>query len=274
MSPAVSVVMPIFNESATIAGSVQQVLALLRPSDELILVDGESVDDSLDKVAQVISSRQPDQALVRVLSARKGRANQMNAGARAAQGDVLLFLHADTSLSQSAWTELLTCLDHVRAGVRFWGRFDVRIVGKSMWLPVIGWFMNRRSRLSRIATGDQCLFLTRSLFNRIGGYFDQPLMEDIELCKTLKTQPDALFLPLSGPVLTSGRRWDEQGAWRTILLMWRFRFMYWRGANAYDLARKYRDVRSQMSHEDRAASNLAGLTSEAEANKAATEKAT
>ena len=235
--------MPVYNEELNIGIIVPALLRLLREGDELLIVDGESTDQTVSAAKALIEQHQC-QDRVRVLSARKGRANQMNQGGRQAQGDLLVFLHADTVLTEQAWAELLVCLEKAKPGVRFWGRFDVVVQGKSKWLPVISWFMNRRSRLTRIATGDQVIFLTRALFNRIGGYFDQPLMEDIELCKTLKTQPDAVFLPLPGPVYTSGRRWDEFGAWATIVLMWRFRWRYWRGANAFDLARQYSDVRT------------------------------
>lgn len=240
---SISVVMPVYNEELNIGAIVPFILKILRANDELLIVDGESTDQTVSAAMSLIEQHNCGNQ-VRVLSARKGRANQMNQGARQAKGDLLVFLHADTLITEQAWAELLVCLETAKPGARFWGRFDVTIQGQSKWLPLVAWFMNRRSRLSRIATGDQVIFVTRALFSRIGGYFDQPLMEDIELCKTLKTQPDALFLPLSGPVLTSGRRWDEYGAWPTILLMWRFRWRYWRGANAFDLARQYSDVRT------------------------------
>lgn len=242
---SISLIIPVFNEAQSVAQVLKGMVPLLREQDDLIVVDGESTDQTFETVEKWLGDSKPA-CKAQVIRSRKGRAFQMNTGARQAEGDLLVFLHADTVLTEKAWAELLLCLETCKPGVRFWGRFNVSIQGQSKWLPVIAWFMNRRSRLSRIATGDQCIFVTRPLFNRIGGYFDQPLMEDIELCKTLKTQPDALFLALDGPVLTSGRRWDQNGAWETILLMWRFRYQYWRGANAYDLARQYRDVRGQL----------------------------
>jgi hypothetical protein len=124
-----------------------------------------------------------------------------------------------------------------QAGAR-WGRFDVHIEGRSAWLPVIATLMNWRSRLTGIATGDQALFVETSLFRRLGGYAALPLMEDIELCRRLRAiDPPAC---LQERVLTSGRRWESRGVWRTILLMWRLRWRYWRGTPAEELARAYR----------------------------------
>lgn len=240
-SMPISIVIPVRNEEPSVEAIVLQTLTLLDEQDELIVVDGESTDRSLS----ILKSLQVDNPRLQVLSSRAGRAAQMNAGARKAKGEVLLFLHADTALSPQAWSELKQTLKTASQAARFWGRFDVRISGKSHWLPIVSRMMNWRSRFSRICTGDQAIFISTSLFNRIGQFPDQPLMEDVEICKTLKTQSDALFLPLNGPVTTSGRRWDEAGAWPTILLMWRFRFLYWRGTNAYDLAMQYREIRSR-----------------------------
>lgn len=236
-----SIVMPVRNEAATIESVVQHTLSLLGEGDELIVVDGESTDTSMSLLKDI----QLKNPRLRVISSRSGRAVQMNAGARKAKGEVLLFLHADTVIPMEAWAQLKYILQTKLELSRFWGRFDVRIVGKSLWLPVVSRMMNWRSRWTRICTGDQAIFISASLFNRIGQFPDQPLMEDVEICKTLKTQSDALFIPLAGPVCTSGRRWDESGAWPTIILMWRFRLMYWRGTNAYDLAMQYREIRSR-----------------------------
>jgi rSAM/selenodomain-associated transferase 2 len=158
----------------------------------------------------------------------------MNAGAAVARGAVLLFLHADTRLPQGA-------ADAVQAALRRgagWGRFDVAIDGRARVLPLVAAAMNLRSRLTGIATGDQALFVRRALFERLGGYAAIPLMEDIELsCRLLATGRPAC---LRERVLTSGRRWDEHGAWRTIALMWRLRWRYWRGTPAEVLAQAYR----------------------------------
>jgi rSAM/selenodomain-associated transferase 2 len=159
----------------------------------------------------------------------------MNAGAALATGDVLLFLHADTQLPEDAEISIVRALADNRLS---WGRFDVRISGRPFMLRVVSRMMNLRSRLTGIATGDQAMFVTRTAFDAAGGFPDQPLMEDIELSSRL--------LSLSRPaciarcVTTSGRRWETRGVWRTILLMWRLRWDYWRGVPARQLAETYR----------------------------------
>jgi rSAM/selenodomain-associated transferase 2 len=159
----------------------------------------------------------------------------MNAGARLAAGDVLLFLHADTRLPADALTSINIAM---QTESRCWGRFDVRIIGNSRLFPVISWFMNLRSRWSSIATGDQAIFVRHKTFRDLDGFASLPLMEDIELCKRLrKLSPPAC---LDTPVTTSGRRWESNGVWRTILLMWRLRWVYWRGVPATHLAGEYR----------------------------------
>jgi hypothetical protein len=119
-----------------------------------------------------------------------------------------------------------------------WGRFDVRINGRSPLLHVVAWLMNQRSRWTGIATGDQALFVQRALFQRIGGFPDQPLMEDIEISRRLRKL--ARPFCLRQRVVTSGRRWDTRGVWRTIFLMWRLRWLYWRGVPPQVLAEAYR----------------------------------
>ncbi|WP_341236289.1 TIGR04283 family arsenosugar biosynthesis glycosyltransferase [uncultured Limnobacter sp.] len=238
--PFVSIVMPVYNEvpgpgDDSLSVRIHALIELLRQGDELLLVDGGSTDHSWATLQLLAVHPQ-----VTLIQSGKGRAQQMNSGAAQARGEVLLFLHADTVLNSEAWSALLTKLNEC-----LWGRFDVRIEGKSAWLPVVAWFMNRRSRLSKIGTGDQALFVSRALFNRVGGFPDQSLMEDIELCKRLKRVAPRQFLAISSPVFTSGRRWDLNGAWATILLMWRFRFLYWRGVSAETLAKLYADTRQK-----------------------------
>jgi rSAM/selenodomain-associated transferase 2 len=220
-----SIVMPVLDEAAHIASTLAALAPLRAQGMRLIVVDGGSRDGTLQRCATA--------ADVLVTSPR-GRARQMNAGARAATGDALLFLHADTTLPPNALALVAEALTH-----HAWGRFDVHIAGRSRWLPVVAAFMNLRSRLTGIATGDQALFMRREAFDAVGGFPDQALMEDIELCKRLRRHAGAPAC-LRAEVITSGRRWDERGAWRTIVLMWRLRWLYWRGVNADHLAAAYR----------------------------------
>ena len=169
-----------------------------------------------------------------VIDSARGRAAQMNAGARAAHGDSLLFLHADSRLPIDADFLIKDALSRSHIA---WGRFDVAIEGKHVMLPIIAAFMNARSRVSGIATGDQGIFATRAAFEACGGFPDQPLMEDIEFSSRMKK-----FAPpvcLADKIITSGRRWEKHGVARTILLMWRLRFDYWRGVDPRELAIRY-----------------------------------
>jgi rSAM/selenodomain-associated transferase 2 len=169
-----------------------------------------------------------------VLASPRGRALQMNAGAAAARHAVLLFLHADTRLPAGAAADIAGALER-GAG---WGRFDVRIVGRPWMLRVVALLMNLRSRASGIATGDQAIFVRRDLFDAVGRFPEQPLMEDIELSRRLRRHARPACLP--SRVATSGRRWESRGVWRTIVLMWWLRWRYWRGTPADELARAYR----------------------------------
>ena len=213
------------NERAQLPELLTHLRTFAAESAEIVLVDGGSEDDSVAYARA---------AGFLVLNSARGRARQMNAGADVASGAILLFLHADTRLAPDA-------LAQVRAAIRAercWGRFNVRITGTNPSLAVVARMMNWRSCLSGIATGDQAIFVGKAAFVAVGGFPEQPLMEDIELSKRLKRLARPLCLP--GPVLTSGRRWQERGVWRTILLMWRLRWAYWRGASAEVIAERYR----------------------------------
>ncbi|MCV2369365.1 TIGR04283 family arsenosugar biosynthesis glycosyltransferase [Roseateles oligotrophus] len=225
MSPTISVILPMLNEAAGIQACLNALAGLRERGAEVIVVDGGSKDDSV-----ALSQGLADQ----FIQAPRGRAKQMMAGATAARANVLLFLHADTRLPEGADRAIANALD---AGAQ-WGRFDVKITGRSSMLPVIAAMMNRRSRWSGIATGDQAMFVQRELFERVGGFPDQPLMEDIELSKRLRAVAPPACLPET--VLTSGRRWEQHGVWRTIFLMWRLRWLYWRGVAPATLAAQYK----------------------------------
>jgi rSAM/selenodomain-associated transferase 2 len=220
-----SIVMPVLDEAARIDATLAALAPLRALGAELIVVDGGSQDGTPTRCAGAADL---------VFVSPRGRARQMNAGAKAASGAALLFLHADTTLAPDALALVAAALAQ-----RAWGRFDVRIAGRSRWLPLVAASMNARSRLSGIATGDQALFMRREAFEAVGGFPDQPLMEDVEICRRLRRRAGAPAC-LRARVHTSGRRWDERGAWRTIILMWRLRLLYWLGVRADRLAAAYR----------------------------------
>ena len=225
MKPVLSIVMPALNEAAGIEVTLAALQPLRARGVEIVLADGGSADGTAHLAAPWVDA---------MVTSPRGRAVQMNAGAALARGEVLLFLHADTRLPPLADVLALQAL----AGGADWGRFDVRIVGRPWMLRVVAAMMNLRSRLSGIATGDQAIFVHRAAFDRVGGFPVQPLMEDIELSRRLKrlSRPACL----RARVGTSGRRWEQRGVWRTILLMWRLRWRYWRGESAVRLAEAYR----------------------------------
>lgn len=222
--PKVSIVIPVLDEAANIAAALAALQPLRRAGVETIVVDGGS-RDATRALARPLADR--------VVAAPRGRATQMNAGAAAAGGDILVFLHADTTLPPDAVAAVETAL----AGPHDWGRFDVAIAGSHPMLAVVGMLMNARSRFSGIATGDQAVFVRRSAFEAVGGFPAIPLMEDVALSRALKRlSPPAA---LRQRVVTSGRRWERHGIFRTIVLMWRLRAAYALGADPHRLARRY-----------------------------------
>ena len=227
-----AIVVPTLNEAATVERSLRQLEPLRRRGVVVVVVDGGSADATLARATPLAD---------RVLAAPRGRALQMNAGARSPEAlgaDVLLFLHADTTLPEDADRSVLRALANSE---RVWGRFDVSIEGGSPWLRIVSAAMNLRSRMTGIATGDQALFIERSSFVALDGFAPIPLMEDIDFCARAKrlSRP----LALRARVRTSGRRWERDGVWRTILLMWQLRWAYFFGADPAQLAQRYRDPR-------------------------------
>jgi len=220
-----SIIVPMLNEVAQLPELFAHLLLFQRAACEIVFADGGSVDGSAS-FAEV--------AGFTVLKTAPGRARQMNAGAAHASGNVLLFLHADTRLPEAAIHHIALTL---ASGNHGWGRFDVCITGRAYMLRVISRLMNWRSRITGIATGDQAIFVRRKLFEQIQGFPDQALMEDVELCKRLLSYSRPACI--AHCVLTSGRRWETRGVWRTIFLMWRLRWAYWRGADAAKLADLY-----------------------------------
>jgi len=218
----VSIIMPVLNEAPALTSFLQH--HVIPESCELIIVDGGSSDGGLGDLP----------GRVRVIQSARGRARQMNAGAEAACGEVLFFLHVDSVLPHN-WLEFLRQFWH---SDKAWGRFDVQLTGSHTWFRVIEFMMNQRSRFSGIATGDQGIFVLRSEFARLSGYADIPLMEDIEISRRLKRVSSPFCI--SEQLTTSSRRWETYGILRTILLMWRLRLYYFLGVPPEHLARFYK----------------------------------
>jgi rSAM/selenodomain-associated transferase 2 len=223
----ISVIIPVLNEETSIALTLRSLVELT--PFEVIIVDGGSTD----RTAEICQ-----QFAVKLLASQRGRARQMNLGARQASGDVLLFLHADTGLPASAFTDIATALGNPRY---VGGRFDVELDGKHWMLKIVGAMINYRSRLSKVGTGDQAIFVRREVFERLGGYPDIPMMEDIAFCRALKRIGDVACL--RSRVMTSARRWERDGVWRTILTMWVLKFLYFAGVPPARLKRFYADSR-------------------------------
>lgn len=220
-----SIIIPTLDEAARIVATLESLGDLRRRGHEVIVADGGSRD-----ATAALARDLADQ----VVCSPAGRAEQMNAGARAAAGDVLLFLHADSRLPAEADRLLLQGL---AAGGLAWGRFDVQIAGTHPLLRLVESMMNLRSRLTRICTGDQGIFVRREAFAAIGGYPRQELMEDIAISVRLRRLSAPLCL--RERCLTSARRWESEGVLRTIVLMWWLRLQYALGAAPARLARSY-----------------------------------
>lgn len=224
----ISVIIPALNEAPRIAGTIHAIAD--QAFAEILVIDGGSTDRTVTEGGRT--------GLARILASPPGRGIQMNKGARAAKGEVLLFLHADTRLPDGAKARIETALqDPLVLG----GRFDVQFDSPSRWSRVIAAFMNSRSRLTRIATGDQALFVRRTVFEQLGGYPEIPLMEDVEFSARLKRA--GATVALRDRVTTSFRRWEQRGPLRTILLMWGLRLGYWSGIAPTRLSRWYAAVR-------------------------------
>jgi rSAM/selenodomain-associated transferase 2 len=216
--------MPVLDEAERLAEALRALQPLRQRGVRVVVVDGGSRDQTLQ-----IARDHADLAL----HAPRGRASQMNAGAAASPARVLLFLHADTRLPEQADALVQRAM---RRG-HGWGRFDVRLDSARPMLRLVAHMMNLRSRLTGIATGDQALFVRHEVFTAVGGFPDLPLMEDISLCRRLKHHgPPAC---LRERVVTSARRWERHGVWRTIWLMWRLRAAYFFGADPARLAAQY-----------------------------------
>jgi rSAM/selenodomain-associated transferase 2 len=220
-----SIIIPVLNEASNLRRLLPS-LPQTCPGAEVIVVDGGSSDETLDVLQRFL--------VARLVASPRGRARQMNAGAREARGEILLFLHADSLLPDGAGEMIQAALaDPQIVG----GRFDVRLDSPRPIFRVIAFLMNLRSRLTRIATGDQALFVRRTIFGTMGGYLEIPLMEDVEFTKRLKRHGKIACLRLS--VTASARKWEREGVLRTAILMWTLRLLYFLGASPAQLHRFY-----------------------------------
>ncbi|MGH8630834.1 MAG: TIGR04283 family arsenosugar biosynthesis glycosyltransferase [Burkholderiales bacterium] len=224
-SRGLSIIVPTLNEAAVVVSFLESLQSLRQEGAELILADGGSRDGTVGLAAPLVD---------RTLTTPRGRALQMNAGARVAEGEVLLFLHADSCLPHGAARLIL---EGLRDSGRSWGRFDVRLSGAHPLLRAIEFLMNLRSRLTGIATGDQAMFVTGEAYRAAGGFPEIALMEDIAMSARLKRAGAPLCLDAC--VVSSSRRWESRGILRTVVLMWRLRLSYFLGADPERLARIY-----------------------------------
>lgn len=252
----ISVIMPVLNEELILEKTLSHTVAL--SFDEVIVVDGSSQDCTREIVAELQARGSRREAIgqesslnlprtshpelsvpaLTLLTTLPGRACQMNAGAAMSAGDVLVFVHADTRLPLDARTRIEQALSNpAYAG----GRFDVQFEPDTRWGRIISRMMNWRSRWSGIATGDQAIFVRRACFERLGGFSDVPIMEDIDFTRRLKRA--GRVAAVQSPAVTSYRRWEQGGPLKTVTLMWLLRGLYWMGISAHALTRLYAHVR-------------------------------
>jgi rSAM/selenodomain-associated transferase 2 len=231
MISTLSIIIPVLNEAGIIVSALSCLQAFRSAGQEIIVVDGGS-SDGTPVLSEPLANR--------VISSPRGRARQMNAGARIASGGILLFLHADTLLPKNSDRLILSGM--ARTGKK-WGRFDVFLSGDHSLFPIIAWLMNLRSRITCIATADQAIFVEKGLFEAVHGFPEIDLMEDIALSKILKRTGKPLCL--WHRVLTSSRRWERNGILRTVLQMWLQRLAYFLGVDPRHLARCYNAMKER-----------------------------
>ncbi len=224
MNCKLSIIVPVFNEASQIEQCLNKLQILRKSGHEVIVVDGGSSDNT-----DLLASPLCDQ----LIQSQKSRSIQMNVGAKKASGDVLLFLHADTSLPST----VVELFSEINKSENFWGRFDVSLSGHHLLFRIIEQCMNIRSRLTGIATGDQVLFVSKKMFNEINGFPEIALMEDIAISRILLKRSKPICF--KDKVLSSSRRWEHNGIIKTILKMWLLRLLYYFHFDTNSLAKLY-----------------------------------
>lgn len=223
---SISIIVPVLNEAADIQNTLCNLRHACNADDQIIVVDGGSSDDTCT-LAEALCNQ--------VVVSEKGRARQLNAGAAVAVHSILWFVHADTAVPANSASIVARALKNTPS----WGRFNVKFTSPKAAFSVIAFFINWRSRLTGVATGDQAIFISRELFDSVNGFPDLPLMEDVDISKALKRHQPPVCL--KERVTTSSRRWEKNGVLRTVLLMWKLRLLHFLGVPASRLAEQYRN---------------------------------
>ena len=220
----ISIIIPVLNEEDSIKELLLQLQPYRKQGHEVIVADGGS-DDKTISISTTLADK--------VIQSQPGRALQMNKGADNSGNEILWFLHADTIIPENAIEEIQNALNKSD-----WGRFNIKLSGSHILFRIVETMMNIRSCVFAIATGDQGIFVKRTIFKQVNEYSNIPLMEDVELCKKLKKVSKPVCLKET--LITSSRRWEKNGISTTILLMWKLRFLYWLGVSPEYLAKQYK----------------------------------
>ena len=227
-SASISVIIPVLNEAERISQLIEHVCGLKKNNNvEIIVSDGDPCGSTINTVSH--------EKVIKVLS-EKGRGRQMNKGAAAATGDILLFLHADTLLPEGAFEKILAIM---RTGRYAGGAFDLELVSDRTSYRIIESAATYRSRITRIPFGDQAIFIRKDIFHGLGGFREFPIMEDVELMRSLKRTGHRIFI-IATKVKTSPRRWEREGILYCTIRNWVLVILYLMGVRPNTLARFYR----------------------------------